>query len=70
MSVVYESPDGGKTVYATKIGSDSRVLVSKLDNEEFDPKMFYDIIKQSKNNLTLKKALENVILIYNVVKDD
>lgn len=70
MSVVYESPDGGKTVYARKIGSDSRVLVSKLDNEEFDPKMFYDIIKQSKNNLTLKKALENVILIYNVVKDD
>lgn len=31
---IYESPDGGKTVYSRNFGSKERVLIERLSNEE------------------------------------
>jgi len=65
---IYESPDGGKTVYARPLGSDlsSRVKVFE-DPEHLKEKEFYerwhkfrDILERAKTNPTLEKMLHQI----------
>ena len=73
---IYESPDGGKTVYAREHGSNDRTLVGySYDKLESDKKkdqleLWKNILAESENNEALKKALNNAILIYNLVKEE
>ena len=77
---IYESPDGGKTVYAREIGSDKRFIV-KQDNSVIERQQtamrsnrLLTILKKSQTDATLKDALEALealyILKYNDDKND
>jgi hypothetical protein len=77
---IYESPDGGKTVYAREVGSDKRFIV-KQDPEIAERQKIavranrlMTILKLSRTDTTLKDALEALealyILKYNDDKND
>lgn len=76
--IIYESPDGGRTVYSRKSGQlpSQRVLVSKdpqlVLEEEMAAKwvQWKDIIKLSKNNPTLADAIERVEVLYALIKKE
>jgi len=67
---IYESPDGGRTVYKRKIGNWHKVLHSEKEPDLFTYAEISDIKKLSKYNPALKKALDNMLLIYYTIKDD
>ena len=73
---VYESPDGGKTIYAREFGSNNKFIVGlKLPNSpgELDlenHKLWTDIRQAAKTNSALQKAMENVIMLYRLSKDN
>jgi hypothetical protein len=69
---IYESPDCGRTVYRRKIGESviARELIIQKELEILDHKQLQDIIELSKSNASLKKALDNLVLIYYTIKDD
>ena len=77
---IYESPDGGKTVYAREVGSDKRVIVkqdpSVVERQQtaFRSNRLLTILKKSQTDTTLKDALEALealyILKYNDDKND
>jgi hypothetical protein len=68
--MVFESPDGGETVYKRKFGDSERELhsVSKkkqnLIDELRETKLWGEIHRAAKTNPTLQKALDRAILIY------
>jgi len=75
VSLIYESPDGGKTVYSREIGSPWRTLVGysqdkkDLMKEQQETELWSDIRKQAKKNPALQKALDHAKLIYYTGKD-
>jgi len=75
VSYVYESPDGGETVYAREMGSKERHLVGislkrqQQDKEITDRKLWDDIRKEAEHNEALKRALEQCILLYHISKN-
>ena len=72
---VYESPDGGRTVYARKNGQTDRTLHSihpdavKELAKIADDFLWQEIREAAKTNIALQNALENAILIYKLSKD-
>jgi hypothetical protein len=72
---IYESPDGGDTVYARESGKTERFLVGislkrqQLNQEIADRQLWDDIRKQSEHNPALKNALEHCILLYHIGKN-
>lgn len=73
---VYESPDGGKTVYTRKSGETDRYLHS-VDPDTArqlaklaDDLMWTEIRQMAESNEALQKAMDNVILIYKLSKDN
>ncbi len=73
---VYESPDGGETVYAREIGSTERRLIGKsykaVLKEELNSEveLFKKIHMAAKNDPILKEAIERVKLLYHLGKKD
>lgn len=73
---IYESPDGGKTVYAREFGTNEKRIVGyTYDKLESDKKtdqlaLWKNILETAENNEALKKALDNAILIYKLVKEE
>jgi len=75
---VYESPDGGLTIYKRKIGDDpsNRELV-KLDDlvkEEINKQENFlewqDILDAAKHNPILQSAIDRVKIVYHLTKDN
>jgi hypothetical protein len=72
---IYESPDGGKTVYARKSGQKDRYLHSidpdtaKQLAKVADDLMWNEIREMAEDNEALQKALDNAILIYKLSKE-
>jgi len=75
---IYESPDGGNTVYARPIGVHELAQRKKVyeNPEMLEEKAFFerwhmyrDILEASKNNPALVKLLEQVEIIYNLSTD-
>lgn len=68
---IYESPDGGKTVYRRESGSLIREMLSSPSKPDdlFRYAEFVQIIDMSYKNPAVKKALDNLLLIYYTVKD-
>ena len=70
MTYVYESPDGGDTVYRRKSGSQERELYSisgekrKWDEMLEEEMLWVKIVQASRDNPALEKALEQARLIY------
>jgi hypothetical protein len=72
---VYESPDGGLTVYKRQAGSAERVL-HKIDPtleaailRERDRNLWMDIFTTSERSPALQEAIDRVIVLYELAKD-
>ena len=75
-TTIYESPDGGKTIYAREFGSSDRVLIRSdgmLDKMEQAKKLrdkLLDIALLSKTVPALKEQLDKLETIYLLVKNE
>jgi len=73
-AVIYESPDGGETIYIRENGSNQRQLHSQssravdLHEQIKEDKLWGEIRRAAKSNPTLKRALDEAILIYQLSK--
>lgn len=74
--IIYESPDGGETVYGRYAGETDRWLVGRsakaksLIEELREQKLWGEIHRAAKSNPVLQDALERAILIYELSKKD
>lgn len=68
---IYESPDDGKTVYRREAGGITREMLTSPSKSDdlFRYAEFVKIIDMSYKNPAVKKALDNLLLIYYTVKD-
>ena len=78
--IIYESPDGGYTVYARKPGESERKLVSRANPDPRTPdgrplfehmqedKLWGEIRRTARTNPALQKALDQCIMIYHLSK--
>jgi hypothetical protein len=67
---IYESPDNGNTVYRRKINEEERELYIQKEPDLFTYADIREIKELSKTNPALKKALDNLLVIYYTIKDD
>lgn len=73
-AVIYESPDGGETIYVREQGSTQRQLHSQspraidLHAQIKEDQLWGNIRRAAKTNPTLQRALDEAILIYNLSK--
>ena len=75
---IYESPDGGNTVYARSFGADLAQRKKIYENPEMlEEKAFFerwhmyrDILEASKDNPALTKLLEQVEIIYKLSNEE
>lgn len=74
-NTIFESPDGGKTVYARRYGETDRTLHS-MDPELQsslalfkEDKLWEEIRRAAKTDAALQSALERVIILYHLSKE-
>jgi len=73
-AVIYESVDGSETVYVREFGGEQRQIDNNspraydLHARMMEDKLWGDIRRAAKTNPTLKQALDEAILIYNLSK--
>jgi hypothetical protein len=67
---IFESPDGGKTVFKRKFGEDFKTLIKKETPNFFSYLEFEEMKKLAETNSSIKIALDNLLLIYYTIKDD
>ena len=73
--VIYESPDGGKTVYSREFGSTERTLHSIDESvleslEKLSRELLWNNIHEAaKTNQALQIAIENVIMLYHLTEN-
>ena len=72
MTKIFESPDHGETIYSRDFGENERHLEkpSRLMEQLQEDKMWGDIRRLAKTNVPLKDALDKVLVIYNLVKNN
>lgn len=77
MAKIYESPDGGQTVYEREPGSKDRRLTeeSKRRHDEMyatmqDNKLWGAIRRLAQTNPTMKAELDRVIMLYKLIKEE
>lgn len=74
VTYIYESPDGGKTTYAREQGSSERILIGYSYDMEKElerihkEQQWMDILKLSEQSPALQEAIERVIMIYELSK--
>ena len=75
-AVIYESPDGGETIYIRKSGdgpdmrqlhAESEIAVA-MRNKLREQELWTDILLKAKSNPTLQRALDEAVMIYNLSK--
>lgn len=73
-AVIYETPDGGETIYVRENGKDQRQLHSQsprafnLHAQLMEDKLWGNIRRAAKTNPTLKQALDEAVLLYTLSK--
>lgn len=73
-AVIYESPDGGETVYVREFGGEQKQLHSQspravsLHEQIKEDQLWGQIRRAAKTNPTLQRALDEAILIYTLSK--
>jgi hypothetical protein len=75
-AVIYESPDGGETIYVRRSGdapgmrqlhSESEVAIA-MKNKVREQELWTNILQEAKSNPTLQRALDEAVMIYNLSK--
>jgi sulfur transfer complex TusBCD TusB component (DsrH family) len=70
MPLIYESPDGGKTVYARELGHTDRHLVKGNLTDPYEHiYLWHDIVHAAKDNPALREVLDQAIMIYKLSKE-
>lgn len=72
MPKIFESPDGGNTVYEREFGEVYRTLVkenSQLFDKIAEDKLWGDIRRMGKDNSVMQEELERVIILYHLLKE-
>lgn len=73
---VYESPDGGETIYAREAGSTERILVGEsvkarsLMDQLREDKLWGEIRRTAKTNPALQSELDRVIMLYHLILEE
>ena len=75
---VYESPDGGKLIYERDVGSSERRVFADnrtvdgrpLHEHIMESKLWGEIHREAKTNVTLADALDKVKMIYALIKKE
>lgn len=73
-AVIYESPDGGKTVYVRNMGDGHRRLHSQTEEAKHlmdlleEDKLWGNIRRAAKTNPTLKQAMDEIVMLYKLSK--
>ena len=76
MTYIFESPDGGNTVYRRKFGQSQRELHSiseekrKWDQQLEEEMLWVKIAQTSRTNPALQAALEQARVIYELSRND
>jgi hypothetical protein len=76
MTDIYESPDKGETVYVRKVGEIARTLHSQsprtfdLHAQLMENKLWGEIHRAAKTNVSLADALDKVKMIYALIKKE
>lgn len=75
-ATIYESPDGGRTIYAREHGSSNRVLVrtdpviEEMEQAKKLREKLLDIAMLSKTVPALKEQLDKLVMLYTLVKNE
>jgi len=70
--IIYESPDGGKTVYSRKSGSSDRTLIQEDPNKHYITRWYEwkEILKLAETEPSLANAINQAEIIYALVKKE
>jgi hypothetical protein len=70
--IVYESPDGGKTIYSRKSGSLDRTLIKEDPEKKFTQRWFTwkEMLKLSETEPSLRDAIEQAEIVYALIKKE
>jgi len=70
MTKIFESPDGGKTVYQREFNKVERTQIKSEGIEDLrEHQLWHEIRQAAKTNPTLKKACDNVKMLYRLSVD-
>ena len=71
-SLIYESPDGGNTVYARRFGESERELVYKSPIVEAKERWYRwaDILAVAPKSIALNDAITKAEMIYAIIKKE
>ena len=70
--IIYESPDGGKTVYSRKSGSSDRTMIKEDPAKHYIARWYEwkEILKLSETEPSLYDAIEKAEIIYALIKKE
>jgi hypothetical protein len=71
MSKIFESPDGGRTVYVREFGSNTKELYIESGSPvKYTYGMWDDILKAGTKNPALQEEIDRLIVIYELGKSN
>lgn len=70
--IIYESPDGGKTVYSRKSGSSDRTMVKEDTSQRYITKWYEwkEILKLAETEPSLANAINKAEMLYVILKKE
>ena len=70
--IIYESPDGGKTVYSRKSGSSDRTLIKEDTTQNYITKWYQwkEILKLAETEPSLANAVNKAEMLYVILKKE
>lgn len=71
MPMIYESPDGGGTIYAREFGQTDRQMIKGTPKDHYDDiYLWHDIRHAAKTNPALQDLLDQAVTLYRLTKED
>ena len=70
--IIYESPDGGKTVYSRKSGSSDRTMIKEDTTQNYITKWYEwkEILKLAETEPSLANAINKAEMLYVLLKKE
>lgn len=70
--IIYESPDGGKTVYSRKSGSSDRTMIKEDTSQSYITKWYEwkEILKLAETEPSLANAINKAEMLYVILKKE
>ena len=70
--IIYESPDGGKTVYSRKSGSSDRIMIKEDTSQSYITKWYEwkEILKLAETEPALANVINKAEMLYAILKKE